>query len=88
MAAETEQGLKRSHRGPSPVEPKDKLVEVDLQMLGGHALVGALQPALEVVDGPVDARQDVVEGNQRWNSMMLRGKSGLTTPQILAEGTG
>ena len=61
VAAETEQGLERSYRGPSPVEPEDELIEVDLQMLGECALVGALQPTLEVADGPADPRRDVVE---------------------------
>ena len=30
-------------------------------MLDGYVLVGALQPGLEAADGPVHARQDVVE---------------------------
>jgi hypothetical protein len=61
LTAEAEQGLEGGHGRPASVEAEDELVEVDLQMLGGDALVGALQPALEVADGSVNAGQDVVE---------------------------
>lgn len=60
LAAETEKCLKRSHRRASSVVTEDELVEVDLQMLGAHASVGAAEPGLEVRDRPVRPRQDRV----------------------------
>ena len=60
LTAETEEGLKRGHRRASSVVTEDELVEVDLQVLGAHAAVGAAEPALEVQDRPVRPRQDGV----------------------------
>ena len=45
LTAETEKGLKRGHRRSSSVVTEDELVEVDLQMLGARAAVGAAEPA-------------------------------------------
>jgi hypothetical protein len=39
---EAEQGLEGGHRCASAVVAEDELVEVDLQVLGRHATVGAL----------------------------------------------
>ena len=72
VTAQTKQGLGGGHGRPASVEPEDELVEVDLQMLGGHAFVGALQPALQVADGSVDAGQDVVEVFDRDSTGSLR----------------
>ena len=60
LTAETEKGLKRGHRRASSVVTEDELVEVDLQVLGAHAAVGAAEPGLEVRDLPVRPRQDGV----------------------------
>jgi hypothetical protein len=59
LAAEADQGLEGGHRGAAAVEPEDVFVEVGLQMLAADSSVGALQPALEVADHPVDPGQDL-----------------------------
>ena len=56
-AAEPEERLEGGERGASTVVAEDELVEVDLQVLRRDAVVGALQPVLEVGDRAVNARQ-------------------------------
>lgn len=60
--------------GPAPVEPEDVLVQIDLRVLLGHAAARALQPALEVADHAVRARQDLVEvgGGDAGGSLAVR----------------
>src|SRR5215208_5599263 len=52
---EAEQRLEGGHRGAAAVVAKDELVEVDLQVLGRGAPVGALKPGLEVGERAVSA---------------------------------
>ena len=58
--AQPEQGLEGGHRGASAVVAEDELVEVDLQVLGRDAAVGALQPGLQVGERSVGARQELL----------------------------
>ncbi len=54
--SEAEERLKGRHRLPSPIVPKDELVQIDLQLGAAHPVVGADQPLLEVPDGAVRQR--------------------------------
>ena len=54
--AQAEQGLKRGHRCLAPVMTKDKLVEVDLQLMTADPVVRPNQPLLEIPDGAVSER--------------------------------
>jgi hypothetical protein len=62
LATEAEQGLEGGHRCAASVEAEDVLVEVDLQVRAGNAAMGSSQPALEVGDRPMDARQQMLVG--------------------------
>jgi len=55
LTAEAEKGLKRGHRRSPSVVTEDEFVEIDLQMLGAHAAVGAAEPGREVRDRPICA---------------------------------
>jgi hypothetical protein len=55
---EAEQRLKRGHRLPSPIVPKDELVQVDLELRLTDPVVRADQPLLEVADSAVRERHD------------------------------
>ena len=57
---EAEQGLEGGHRRASAVVAEDELVEIDLQVLGRDAAVGALKPRLQVRGGAVGARQELL----------------------------
>jgi len=57
-APETEQRLKRGHRLPPPIVPKDELVQVDLKLRLTDPMVRADQPLLKVADGTVRERHD------------------------------
>jgi hypothetical protein len=53
------QRLERSHRCAPAIETKDELVQVGLEVVAGNAVVGALEPGLEVADHAVGARDDL-----------------------------
>jgi hypothetical protein len=55
---EAEQCLKGGHWLPSPIVPKDELVEVDLKLRLTDPVVRADQPLLEIADGAVRERHD------------------------------
>jgi hypothetical protein len=57
QAAEAEQGLEGGEWGAAAVVPEDELVEVDLEVLGRDAAVGALEPGLEIRDRSVGSWQ-------------------------------
>ena len=59
LGGEAQQRLKRGHRRTSAIEPEHELVDVVRQVLRAHAMVGSLQPGLEVREGPVDAREQL-----------------------------
>ena len=56
--AEAEQGLEAGQRGAAPVVAEDELVQVDRQVFGRDAVVGALQPGFQVRECAMGARQD------------------------------
>ncbi len=58
--SEAEQGLEGGHWCVATVVAEDELVEVDLQMVGRDAAVGALKPGLEVGGRPVGPRQELL----------------------------
>jgi len=55
--AEAEQGLEDGHRSAAAIVAKDILVEIDRQVLVGDIAMGAVQPRLEVGDGPMRSGQ-------------------------------
>ena len=55
--AEAEQGLEAGKGSAAAVVSEDELVEVDLEVFRGDAVVGALEPGLEVGERAVRARQ-------------------------------
>ena len=56
--SQSEQGLKRGHGCLTPVVPKDELVQIDLQVMAAHTMVGPDEPLLQVANHSMDARQD------------------------------
>ena len=58
VCAQAEQGLEGGHGGVAAVVPEGELIEVDLQVLGRGAVMGAGEPGLEVGDRPVRPGQD------------------------------
>ena len=55
--AEAEQGLEAGQRGAAPVVAEDELVQVDRQVFGRDAVVGALQPGFQVRECAMGARR-------------------------------
>jgi hypothetical protein len=47
-SAEAEEGLERRHRLPSAIVPKDKLVQVDLELGAADPVVSAHEPLLQL----------------------------------------
>ncbi len=68
--AEAEQGLEAGKGRAASVVAEDELVEVGRQVLGRGPAVSAVQPCLEVGDGAMRARQQLLAGLARW----LRGR--------------
>ena len=58
MCAPAEQGLEGGHGGVAAVVPEGELIEVDLQVLGRGAVMGAGDPGLEAGNRPVRPGQD------------------------------
>src|SRR5215471_4021783 len=58
LCAQAQQGLEGGHGGVAAVVPEGELVQVDLQVLGRGAVVGAGDPGFEVGDRPVRPGQD------------------------------
>ena len=54
--AQAEQSLKSGHRLPPPVVTKDELVQVHLELLLAHSVVGSDEPLLEIGDRSVSGR--------------------------------
>ena len=50
LRSQAKQGLKRGHRGLSPVVTKDELVQVDLQVRTADTMVGPDEPLLQVAN--------------------------------------
>ena len=44
--AEAEQGLERSHRLPPAIVAKDEFIEINLELIAAHAMIGSGQPLL------------------------------------------
>src|SRR5437016_3942863 len=63
--AGAQQRLEACERGAAAVVPEDELVEVDLQVLGRGAVVGSLQPGLEVGERAARARQHPLAVSER-----------------------
>ena len=59
LGGEAEQGLEGGHGRAPEVEAEDELVDVVWQVLGADAAVGALQPSLEVREGPMHPREQL-----------------------------
>lgn len=51
--SETEQGLKSGHRCLAAIVAEGELVQVNLELLAAHTVVGADQPLLQASDGPI-----------------------------------
>ena len=58
LCAQAQQSLEGGHGGVAAVVPEGELVQVDLQVLGRGAVVGAGDPGFEVGDRPVRPGQD------------------------------
>src|SRR3954451_6615398 len=55
-----EEGLEGGHRGAAAVVAEDELVEVNLQVLGRDAAMGAVEPGLQVGGRPVGAGEELL----------------------------
>lgn len=54
--SETEQGRERGHRLPPAIMAKDEFVEINLKLIAAHAVIGSVQPLLQVADGAISQR--------------------------------
>ena len=50
--SDSEKSLKGRHRGPSAVEPENKLIEIPRKVFGLHSVVSAVEPRLEIWEPP------------------------------------
>ncbi len=55
---EAEQRLEGGHRGLAPIVTENKFVEIDLQLMAPHSVVGPNKPLLQVPDRAMDGWQD------------------------------
>src|SRR5487761_165640 len=51
-----EQGLERSHRCPATVVTENELIQVNLELMPAHAVIGSNQPLLQVANRAVCQR--------------------------------
>jgi hypothetical protein len=51
--------LEGGHRCAPAIKAKDELIQIELKVVTGNAVVGALKPGLEVADHAVGARDDL-----------------------------
>ena len=54
--SEAEQGLERGHGLPAPIVAKYEFVEIDLELIAAHPVVGSDQPLLQVANRAVRQR--------------------------------
>jgi hypothetical protein len=59
LRREARQRLKCGHWHAAAIEPKHEFIDVVRQVLRADAVVRALEPGLEVREGPVDAREEL-----------------------------
>jgi len=52
----SEQRLERRHRRFSPIVTKYEFIQVHLELIAAHAVMGPQQPLLEIANGPVRQR--------------------------------
>jgi hypothetical protein len=52
-SAKSEQSLERSHRRFPPIVAKYEFIQVNLELIAAHAVMGTQQPLLEIANGPV-----------------------------------
>ena len=73
--SEPEERLEAGQWGAAPVVAEDELVEVDRQVLGRDAVMGALQPGLQVRDRAMRA----------WQEKLAIGKAGALLTRLVIE---
>jgi len=54
--AEAEQCLERSHGCVTTIMAKDELIEIDLQLVAAHSMIGSDEPLLEIANCPIRQR--------------------------------
>ena len=58
LASEPQQSLEGSHRNPAAIMPKHELIEIHLQLLPAHPVVGSNEPLLHVSNGAIGQGHD------------------------------
>lgn len=51
--AEAEQCLERSHGCVTTIMAKDEHIEIDLQLVSAHSMIGPDEPLLEIANSPI-----------------------------------
>lgn len=52
----TEQGLERSHRCPATVVAENELIQINLELVPAHAVIGSNEPLLQIANSAVCQR--------------------------------
>jgi hypothetical protein len=50
--SQTEQGLERSDRCPTMIVAENELIQVNLELIPAHAMIGSNEPLLQITNGP------------------------------------
>ncbi len=56
----SQQGLKRCHRGRPPVESENVFVQITLKVLGGHSMTCSIHPGFQVAENAVSVNSPLV----------------------------
>jgi hypothetical protein len=69
--------LKCRHGLPAPIMAEDEFVEVDLELIAAHAVIGSNQPLLQVADGAA------CQGNHGFGAFSKVSSQGLALRQLV-----
>jgi hypothetical protein len=63
--------LERSHRLPPAIVAKDEFIEINLELIAAHAMIGSVQPLLQVANGAVRQRHHRLRAFAQFDSQGL-----------------
>ena len=78
---ESKQGLERGHGLPPTIVAKDKFVEINLQLIAAHAVVGSDQPLLQVSNSAIGKRDSRLRALTEFGTQWLSA-SDMFEPRI------
>ena len=84
LGRDPQQGLEGGHRRVAPVEAKDKLVQIALEIPGFNPMMRTVEPGFQIAENAVDIRSDPMGslgGTNHSHSMVVthQGFVGITS---------